>query len=132
MTEVLWLAFLAVIMVFFALLDAGYFYRGQHRGVYPYKLPWPRGLGKLHDKPCEDPSHDSVGTAYITITPSTLGGQWGAWSIPALQPGCILNKREVEAMGGHGRIGEWGDSIIDRADTEPLCVTAKTWLVGDP
>lgn len=106
-----------------AVVDAGYLYRGRHRGLYVEQREW---------RPQPDPyfmweasitlpgEFDPHQTAVLTLTPPG-----GLASFP------LLIEPPPTPEEPNGRAGEWGDSAFDLADSAGLCVTASRWLPGD-
>lgn len=125
----------------------GYFYKGQHRGEYVEKPEWKPSPWKQLDngiliwnRPVTLKIGNAVptGVATLSLTPDD-----GALTIPALiGPARVPGEEEIREYINHElcstpiftglKYGRFGDSDFDMADSAPLCVTAKTWLPGDP
>lgn len=83
----------AGLFILLAVWDAGYFYVGRHRGEYVEKPEW---------------RFPFFGSYYYVITPINASETVTVSWVPA-------TKDE-----DHGRFGEFGDCVFDRADPLPL------------
>ena len=117
------------VMIPLAIADAGYFYRGRHRGEYVEKPEWrqqtkPWLIWEGHIRIPDAPDVSPV--AVFTPEPPE-----GLFPVP-YPTGTILDGLiSFEPREDNGRVGEWGDSAFDLADSAGLCITAKTWIPGD-
>jgi hypothetical protein len=119
----LWSA--VALFLLLAIVDAGYLYRGRHRGLYVEQREWLPQPDPYFTREASItlPKGFDPQTAVITLTPPG-----GLESFPLIG----LPTYTQISEDSNGRAGEWGDSAFDIADSADLCVTASLWLPGDP
>lgn len=92
------LGIVAGLMLVLAVWDAGYFYRGRHRGVYVEKPRW-----------AWSPAYSVVLNGLITPNEGR--------EVAALPPGAFWVPIWED---DHGAVGRCGDSCFDRTDPVPI------------
>lgn len=136
--------FCVFIVFYFAFLEGGYFHKGQHRGEYVEKPEWRAPVETEWASPPWTQLSNGTLLWDDNITISNVVPR-GSLTIPALLgppgPPDVPGEEEIREYINHElcstpiftglKYGGFGDSDFDRADSAPLCITAKTWFPGD-